>query len=135
VAATGGCYRGHPACGHYDQDLLADTTDPATGFDFEPLIRACRNLLRQGVKPDIVTGNVPVLMSEAPRISQPFTVNIRPPRQEAEHRGYIKALAQALVRTFGIEEVCSWKWSAGTEFNNEDWFAAADGSAATTQAA
>jgi len=122
--ATGGCYTGYSGCsGGNDRDLFVNPADTATMTDykFDSLKASIRNVLDKGLKPYIVTGNVPVKYSAAPYIGA-FNVNTRPPTDYSTYYDYIKAMADALVSQFGVAEIKTWKWGVLSEFENADWF-------------
>ena len=127
MAATGGNPR---------RDLFLDPNDRSTltDYDFEPLIRACRNILAMGLKPMIKTGWVPLKLSAQPKTSS-FRTNVRPPEDYDAYYAYLKAVAEALQGEFGVAEVRTWTWCVGVEYDNRDWFEAEDGQPETTRAA
>lgn len=94
-------------------------------YNFEPLKQAIRQVLRQGLKPYIKTGNVPMKYSDRPVIGV-FGVNVKPPKDYDVYYEYIKALAESMVEEFGIDEVKTWWWGVLTEYENKDWFDAGD---------
>lgn len=114
MTATGGV----PA-----RDLFVNPTDTTikTDYKFDELIAAARNVVKQGLKPMIKTGNVPTKFSTSPKLGV-FGVNTRPPDDYDLYYDYIEALATALVNEFGIEEVKTWSWGVLTEYENKDWF-------------
>jgi hypothetical protein len=57
----------------FKEPLNREITDD---YDFEPLIRACRNVLRQGLIPHLKLGNVPLEYSKNYKINKAFGVNI-----------------------------------------------------------
>ncbi|MDI4647840.1 GH39 family glycosyl hydrolase [Cohnella hashimotonis] len=120
-AATGGCYAGYANCN--DRDLFVDPANASTMTDykFDDLKAAIQNVLNKGLKPYIVTGNVPLKYSTAPNIGG-FNVNTRPPADYTVYYNYIKALANSLVSQFGVQEMKSWRWGVLSEYENSDWF-------------
>jgi len=116
--------------GSESRDLFIDPLDRSTLYDykFDPLINACETAKRQGLKPNIKTGNVPLKFSSEPFISESFGVNVRPPDSDKydAYYDFIKAVADALIAHFGIDEVRSWSWCILTEYENKDWFRCAD---------
>ena len=117
--ATGGCYLGFPGCTSA-RDLLADPTNRSSAFAFDPLLNALGNITASGLRPYIVTGNVPVAFSASPKIGG-FGFNSNPPSDLAHYSQYIGALADAAVARFGLAAVRGWKWGVFTEYNNPDW--------------
>lgn len=105
------------------RDLFVNPTDTTTKTDykFDELISAVRNVVKQGLKPMIKTGNVPTKFSTSPKLGV-FGFNTRPPDNYDLYYDYIKALATALVKEFGIKEVKTWSWGVLTEYENKDWF-------------
>ncbi len=119
--------------GSSDRDLFVDPNNPSAGYDFSHLVHAAQNILNQGLKPYIVTGNVPLSMSTSPSIGG-FGVNVRPPSDYGAYYTYIKACADALVSRFGLAQVSTWSWGVLTEYNNFDWFYDGNSAATTEQA-
>ena len=114
MQATGGCDW---------RDLFVDPYDRTVPDDyrFDNLINACKKTLRQGIKPFIKTGNVPIKYSSAYKYGD-FGVNVLPPDDWNVYYNYIHAIAEALVNEFGLEEVSSWTWGVYTEYENPSWF-------------
>jgi len=137
--ASGGSVLGHPRkegdidiC-EFTRDLFKNPTDRSVldDYDFEPLLRACRNMIRQGVRPCLKLHAVPVKYTKEPKIGY-FRINVRPPDDYEVYADYLSALAQVMVDEFGIKEVGQWRWFVGTEMDNAAWWEAADGTAETT---
>jgi len=112
------------AGGNEQRDLFKNPEDRSItdDYDFSPLIRACRNILRQGLIPHLKLGNVPLKYSTTPEISEDFGVNIRPPYDYNLWHAYIKAMMEALVKEFGKKEVQQWRFGLVTEYENKSWF-------------
>lgn len=110
--------------GNAQRDLFIEpeNSDILDDYDFSPLITACRNTLVQGLKPFIKTGNVPLKYSSAKPKIDVFGVNVYAPLDYSVYRDYISAMAEALCKAFGKEEVCTWKWGVLTEYENASWF-------------
>jgi hypothetical protein len=127
MAATGG---------NESRDLFLRTHDRETldDYQFDRLIAACRNIVAHGLKPMIKTGQVPLKLSRRPRFGT-FGTNVRPPDDYQAYGRYILDLATALRRHFGLEELRTWSWGVGVEFENSGWFEAEDGRADSTQQA
>jgi xylan 1,4-beta-xylosidase len=124
--ATGGCYEPYPNC-VIDRDMFNnDAAGPSSGYNFFPIHRAARNILRQGLKPYIDLGTVPVTMSNPPGIGFYFHINVRPPSSYQAYHDYLWWMLQSLVSEFGIDEVRTWKWSVISEFENGASFQTAD---------
>jgi hypothetical protein len=128
MAATGG---------NGNRDLFKNPGDRSTltDYDFGKLLKACENILAQGLKPMVKTGWVPLKFSAQPKMSGDFGTNVRPPDDYGVYYAYIKAMAEALKKRFGPEEVRTWTWGVGVEYENRDWFEAADGTPETTKLA
>ena len=119
--ATGGCYLGFEACDS-DRDLFnSPAVGMASGINASSLFPPLRHILAAGLKPHIVTGNVPIALSLQPPVLGGFNFNSQPPRDMAEYRRYIAGVAGQLVAEFGGAEVASWRWGVFTEYNNPDW--------------
>ena len=114
--------------GSASRDLFVDPNNRSnlTDYKFDNLIEACANILGQGLKPKITTGNVPLKYSANPVMSGPFAVNVKPPDDYGVYYNYIKAIADALKDRFGLGEVKTWIWGVLTEYENRDWFDAGD---------
>ncbi|WP_391572443.1 hypothetical protein [Cohnella sp.] len=124
MTATGGCYVGYSGCSiYYPRDLFVDPSDTAnlTDYDFSSLVTGLHNVVNQGLKPLIKTGNVPLKYTTSPAIGG-MANNTKFPDDYDVYYNYIKALADELIAEFGINEVKSWSWGVGTEFENKDWF-------------
>ncbi|WP_185602125.1 GH39 family glycosyl hydrolase [Paenibacillus sp. 598K] len=113
--------------GSETRDLFVNPLDRQTldDYDFSRLGTAVKHILRQGLKPSIATGNVPLKYSAEPTIGG-FGVNVRPPDDDEVYYRYIRALAQYMVDRFGLDEVRTWTWRALVEYENVDWFDAGD---------
>ena len=119
--ATGGCYMGYDGCTS-DRDLLnAPARGMAGGVNATRLFAPLRNVLAAGLRPHIVTGNVPVALSGTAARIGAFGVNSAPPANLSEYASYIEQVAAQLVAEFGLAEVATWRWGVYTEFNNQDW--------------
>jgi hypothetical protein len=139
-AVSGGATMGYPLnegdvmpC-EFTRDCFKDPSDRSVldDYDFSKLVRACGNMLRQGVKPCLKLHAVPIKYSCEPKIGW-FRVNCRPPDDYEVYANYISALAQAMVDEFGKEEVARWRWFVGTEMENPMWWEAADETAGSTK--
>ena len=109
--------------GTVQRDLFRDptNTDVLDDYDFSRLVENCRGILALGAKPLLKLGSVPMKYSDDP-LPGGFGMNVRPPRDYNVYYNYIYALADALVQTFGREEVVSWRFGVMTEYENDDWF-------------
>lgn len=112
-----------------ERDLFEDPYDTSTytDYDFEPLIKNCRGILKLGAKPHLKLGGVPIKFTSEYEIGGDFSMNIYPPDDYNVYYEYIKAIAQALVDEFGINEVRSWRFGCMTEYENGGWFQAKNG--------
>ena len=120
--------------GNASRDLFRepDNFDVLDDYNFEPLLASCRGVLKTGAKPLLKLGNVPNKLSRetlaaAGADTGAFSVNIYPPDDYHEYYNYIKAIAQALVEEFGLDEVRTWRFGVMTEYENIDWFRAVSG--------
>ena len=125
--------------GNAARDLFRDPADFSVldDYDFSPLIRSCRGVLKTGAKPLLKLGNVPAKLSQHTIAAAgidlgAFDVNIYPPDDYEQYYAYIKAVAQALVGEFGLDEVRAWRFGVMTEYENADWFTVPGGDAAQT---
>lgn len=114
--------------GTADRDLFEDPYDTSTltDYKFEPLIKNCRGILSLGAKPHLKMGGVPLKFTSDYKMGG-FDMNVYPPDDYVAYYGYIKAIAEALVNEFGLEEVKSWRFGVMTEYENQDWFMAKSG--------
>lgn len=131
--ASGGSYLGYEGkdgdvgiC-EFDRDLFVNPADRSVldDYDFSPLLRACGNMLRLGVRPCLKLDAVPLKYTESPQIGW-FRTNSRPPDDYAVYTDYISALVKAMVDAFGIDEVSRWRWFVGTEMENPMWWQTED---------
>ncbi len=108
-----------------DRDLFIDPYDTSTltDYKFEPLIENCRGILNLGAKPHLKLGGVPIKFTSGFEMGD-FDMNVYPPDDFNAYYGYIKAIAEALVKEFGLEEVKTWRFGVMTEYENEQWFMA-----------
>lgn len=118
MTATGGSLQRDLFHDRWSKSVLDD-------YNFDELKLAIEQVLRQGLKPYIKTGNTPLKYSTRPRLGE-FGVNVKPPDDYEVYYRYIKALAEEMVETFGIDEVKTWWWGVLTEYENKDWFDAGD---------
>ncbi len=111
-----------------DRDLFIDPYDTSTltDYKFEPLIENCRGIIKLGAKPHLKLGGVPIKFTSGYQMGG-FGMNIYPPDDFEAYYEYIKAIVQALVDEFGLEEVKSWRFGVMTEYENADWFQAKSG--------
>lgn len=135
--STGGCTKNaeksFPQGCDGTRDLLKEPTDPSKGLNFDQLDRAIRNILKQGLKPVLKTGNVPCAYNRDCQAGK-FALNTRLPTDWQGYYKYIYAIARHIVDTYGINEVKTWKWGMGSEVNNPDWFNDGKGIPSTKQA-
>ncbi len=114
--------------GTADRDLFVDPYDTSTFTDykFEPLIENCRGILNLGAKPHLKLGGVPLKFTKDFEMGD-FDMNVYPPDDFNAYYTYIRAIAQALVDEFGVEEVRTWRFGVMTEYENAQWFQAKSG--------
>jgi xylan 1,4-beta-xylosidase len=130
--ATGGCYEPYPQCVIH-RDMFRDPAVASSGFDFFPIHRAARNVLRQGLKPYIDLGAVPVSMSNPAFIGFYFRINTRPPSDHQAYHDYLWWMVSSLVAEFGIDEVRTWQWGVVNEYENRSSFENHDQNPLNTQ--
>ena len=125
--------------GNANRDLFREPNnfDVIDDYDFSALLASCRGILKTGAKPLLKLGNVPAKLSRATLAAAgadlgAFDVNIYPPDDYDEYYDYIKAIAEALVSEFGLDEVRTWRFGVMTEYENIDWFRAVSGDPAET---
>jgi hypothetical protein len=113
--------------GNKNRDLFLDPDDRSVldDYNFDGIISALHNVVRQGLKPMIKTGAVPLKFSTNPVIGK-FGVNVRQPDDYDVYYDYIKALADKIVDEFGIDEVKTWSWGVLTEYENKSWWSTDD---------
>lgn len=124
--ATGGEMKGY-AGGVVNRELFIDPLHPEKGYNFTPLLRVCENIVRQGVKPYLKLGHVPIAFSDDYKRSVPFRTNLRPPTDWQHYYQYLCDVMAALAERFGVEELRTWMWGSFTEFDNLEWLSAEDG--------
>ncbi len=114
--------------GSAERDLFVDPLDFDTldDYDFSSLIENCRGVLSLGAKPHLKMGSVPLKYSALARTDTTFGTNPYPPDDYDVYYDYIYAIGEALVNEFGREEVLSWRFGVMTEYENKDWFFAAN---------
>ena len=114
--------------GSAERDLFRRPSDRSVldDYDFERLITNCRGVLAMGAKPHLKLGSVPLKFTTDPYIGG-FGTNVYPPDDYNQYYTYIKAVIQALVDEFGLEEVRTWRFGCMTEYENFDWFKAKSG--------
>ncbi|MBP3558672.1 MAG: hypothetical protein J6K20_13360 [Thermoguttaceae bacterium] len=121
--------------GSAERDLFVDPAnlDVLDDYRFDPLVDACRRALQLGVKPWIKL-SVPAKFSRESKVGV-FGVDVLPPDDYDVYYRYVRALARALADEFGLDEVHSWRFGVLTEFENGDWFKAADGTPESSRVA
>ncbi len=108
------------------RDLFTNPLDGSVmdDYNFAPLVKACRTVVEQGLTPWIKTGNVPIKYSkQALAYAQAvnngqYTLNLYAPDDYQVYYRYIEAMAKALVDSFGLEEVQSWRWGVLSEYES-----------------
>ena len=110
------------------RDLFKDPLDRTVldDYDFTVLIENCRGVVELGGKPMLKLGSVPLKYSEKAATDAGFGMNRYPPDDFDVYYNYIKAIAEALVKEFGKEEVLTWRFGVMTEYENADWFVGSD---------
>ncbi len=114
--------------GTIDRDLFKNPEDRTTFTDykFDTLIENCKGILTLGAKPHLKLGGVPIKFTSDYQLGG-FDMNVYPPDDYNVYYDYIKAIAEALVEEFGVEEVRTWRFGCMTEYENEAWFKAKSG--------
>ncbi len=115
--------------GSASRDLFKDPLDRTVldDYDFTKLIENCRGVLDLGAKPMLKLGSVPLKYSSGSTDDNYFETNVYPPDDYDVYYNYIRAITEALVAEFGIEEVRSWRYGVMTEYENSAWFMAQSG--------
>lgn len=93
-------------------------------YDFAPALEVLHNVLRQGLKPIIVIGNVPYDMSRKQHSeydSFKWGNRCKPDDWDVYH-AYILAFAKMLRDNFPPEEIRTWCFRVGTEPDNDHWW-------------
>ncbi len=123
--------------GNTTRDLFEDPLnyDVLDDYKFDKLIGNCKGILELGAKPHLKLGSVPLKYSTDAVKGSDFDTNIYPPDDYDVYYNYMAALAQALVDEFGAEEVLTWRFGVMTEYENEQWFKAPNGSKGDTAVA
>ncbi len=121
MCATGGNARRERVNAPRDLFLHPNNSKTFTDYDFKKFLKVMYAVVRQGLKPMIKTGAVPIKYSKNPKIG-PFWTNTRPPYDYDLYYNYIKALADTCVKEFGLDEVKTWSWGVLTEYENGSWF-------------
>jgi xylan 1,4-beta-xylosidase len=111
------------------RDLFRDplNMEVTDDYDFTKLVNLCKTLRAAGLRPYLKLGSVPRKLSDGWETRE-FNTNVRPPKDYNLWHAYIKAMAQAMVDAFGLEEVRGWRCGTVSEFNNYEWFCAGEGS-------
>ena len=120
--------------GAADRDLFIDPYDFDTldDYDFSSLITSCKGILELGAKPHLKLGSVPLKYSALAKTDTTFGTNVYPPDDYNVYYDYIYNIGKALADEFGRDEVLTWRFGVMTEYENADWFKAADGTPEST---
>ena len=110
------------------RDLFKDPNNKNVldDYDFTLLIDNCRGVLNLGAKPMLKLGSVPLKFTKDATTERGFGMNPYPPDDYNVYYNYIHAMATALVKEFGKEEVLKWRFGVMTEYENADWFLTQD---------
>lgn len=110
------------------RDLFKDPNNKNVldDYDFTLLIDNCRDVLNLGAKPMLKLGSVPLKFTKDATTDRGFDMNPYPPDDYNVYYNYIHAMATALVKEFGKEEVLKWRFGVMTEYENADWFLTQD---------
>ena len=90
-------------------------------YYFEKPVQIIKNVLRGGVKPFIVIGQVPNALSKQPNdFGEPGTDwgNRYAPKDYQKYYDYIYAFGNTLVENFGKDEIKTWKFRLMTEWDD-----------------
>ncbi len=111
--------------GTAERDLFKNPYDTSTtaDYDFTRIIENCRGILSLGAKPHLKLGGVPLKFTSGYQMGG-FGMNVYPPDDYEAYSVYIKAIIQALVDEFGLQEVKKWRFGCMTEYENGEWFQA-----------
>lgn len=114
--------------GNETRDLFKEPLnfDVLDDYDFSRLVDNCRGILHFGAKPHLKLGSVPLKYTSSHIDDAYFGTNVYPPDDYDVYHAYISAMAKELVKSFGKEEVLSWRFGVMTEYENSDWFMTAD---------
>ena len=82
-------------------------------YDFAPAVAYLKGIMDWGYTPRIVLDNVPMKMSEPPKMNT--YGNTYPPKDYGVYHAYIKALIQRLIDEFGSEVAPRWRFRVMTE--------------------
>lgn len=109
--------------GNYARDLFKDPYDSTVldDYDFTALIENCRGIVSLGAKPVLKLGSVPMKYTKNAKLGA-LNTNVYPPDDYNVYYNYIKAIAEELVKQFGLDEVLTWRFMVMTEYENSDWF-------------
>lgn len=93
-------------------------------FDFAKPISILKTVVRLGMKPFIVIGNIPYAMSsEYDEVADSYGWGNRyEPKDYNLYYDYIAAFAMAIKENFSKEEISTWRFRVGTETDNEHWW-------------
>lgn len=108
--------------GHGEFYLEDETGQPY--YDFAPALESLQNVLRQGIRPVIVIGNVPYFMSKKQHSeydSYEWGNRCAPDDWDVYH-AYIQAFAKKLREHFSLDEIRKWAFRVGTEPDNSHWW-------------
>ena len=90
--------------------------------DFTTPIHIIENVLRQGVLPMIVTGNIPDALCTSVAESAVGWGNCSPPADYEMYYEYICEFAKAIKCAFREDVYKKFRFRIGTEMDNKDWF-------------
>lgn len=92
-------------------------------YNFAYVDQIYGGLLRNGVRPVVEISFMPKRLAFNPDWLHPFWYkpNVSPPKSWERWDGLMKALAQHLVRHFGIDEVAQWYFEVWNEPNIDFW--------------
>ncbi len=103
---------------HDDNAVVTRAEDGTLAFDFTEVDRLYDQVLDIGIRPVVELSFMPAVIARDPEQTV-FTYRgiISPPRDWAEWREVVAALAEHLVGRYGIDEVAAWSFEVWNEPN------------------
>ncbi len=101
-----------------DNHVVTRSADGELAFDFTEVDELYDQILEIGIRPVVELSFMPAVIARDPeQIVFTYGGIISPPRDWAEWRGVVAALAQHLVERYGIDEVATWWFEVWNEPN------------------
>ncbi len=109
------------------RDLFKNPNDFSVrnDYDISRLVKACKQCLKNGMKPYIKFGIPSKLASSSTKGG--FGMNPYPPDNYDEYYNYVSAICGELAKNFSKEELEKWRYCVLTEFDNKSWFVTKSG--------